>query len=178
MYSLLRAAHVPTRAIVQSLAASAASCVLCGADEALISPMGQVMIHLPSTMTAGDRNDHRDSIRALDVALDAILNAYELKCKPKKTRAELKRMTEATTWMDAAAAIDCGLCDGLLGEDTLSLAPQLAACAGESGVPLNLAAMRAAYRQAQQETPPAAPASTPYDTNGNARLLALAEVSL
>ena len=49
MYSLLRGAAVPTRAEVQSLAGSAASVVLAGADVAAASPVGQVMIHLPST---------------------------------------------------------------------------------------------------------------------------------
>lgn len=57
MYSLLRNASrqgVHTRAEVQSLAGSAASVVMAGADTAACSPVGQVMIHLPSTVTEGN----------------------------------------------------------------------------------------------------------------------------
>ncbi|HAX35869.1 MAG TPA: peptidase, partial [Tyzzerella sp.] len=58
MYSVLRSAGCRTVAEVQSLAASAASVVMLGCQEVHASPVAQVMIHLPSMGTQGDRYDH------------------------------------------------------------------------------------------------------------------------
>ena len=82
MYSVLRSAEsIRTRAEVQSLAASAASYLMLGCDEVMMSPAAQVMIHLPSTQTTGDRNDHLGSVHVLDTIRESILNVYELKAK-------------------------------------------------------------------------------------------------
>lgn len=118
MYTVLRSAEgIRTRAEVQSLAASAASYLMLGCDEVMMSPAAQVMIHLPSTRTTGDRNDHLDSVHVLDTIRESILNVYELKAKGKTSRAEFKRMMNASTWMTAQEAVDCGLADGILFQD-------------------------------------------------------------
>lgn len=118
IYSVLRSAQgVRTRAEVQSLAASAASTLMLGADEAWISPVAQMMIHLPSTVTRGDREDHRASIRVLDSIADGILEAYVAKSGGKRTRDELRRMMDNTTWFTAREALDAGLVDGILFEE-------------------------------------------------------------
>lgn len=181
MYSMLRAVQgVKVRCIVQSVAASAASCILCAGEENLISPMGQVMVHLPMTSTDGNRNDHRDSIRMLDSVTTSILNAYELRCQGKKTRAELRRMTEAETWLSAQEAIDAGFCDRLTGEtDGVLLAPQAVACAMPFAADgLNLSEMRRAYLAAQQTPPDTPPVSNLDAAQARARLIAIAEADL
>ena len=143
MYTVLRSAEgIRTRAEVQSLAASAASYLMLGCDEVLMSPVAQVMIHLPSTRTSGDRNDHLDSIHVLDTVRESILNAYELKSKGKTNRAEFKRMMNATTWMTAQEAVDCGLADGILFQD--EPAPQNIMNA--AGIP-DIEHLRAEYRK-------------------------------
>lgn len=117
IYSVLRDSKVHTRAEIQSLAASAASYLALGCDEVWISPVAQMMIHLPSTTTEGDRHEHQSGIRALDAMTNAILNAYELKSRGKKTRQELMRMMERTEWMTAQDALEAGLVDGILYQD-------------------------------------------------------------
>ena len=117
MYSVLRASDRRTVAEVQSLAASAASTLMLGCDRVLLSPVAQVMIHLPSVVTDGDAWDHRDSIRVLESLTESILNAYELRCRGRSSRAELERMMERTTWMSAQEALDAGLADGVLYAD-------------------------------------------------------------
>lgn len=115
IYSVLRSAQgVKTRAEVQSLSASAASTLMLGADEAWISPVAEMMIHLPATVTRGDREDHRASIRMLDAVADGILEAYVAKSRGKKTRDELRRMMASATWLTAREALDAGLVDGIL----------------------------------------------------------------
>ena len=108
MYSLLRGATVPTRAEVQSLAGSAASVVLAGADVAAASPVGQVMIHLPSTWTEGNQIVHRESVQMLEAVTGSIIAAYETKVKGKTSRDALRRMMDRETFLTAQEALDAG----------------------------------------------------------------------
>ena len=116
IYSVLRSSGIHTVAEVQSLAASAASYMCLACDEVQISPVAQMMLHLPSTRTSGDRGDHLRSVQMLDSTREAILNAYELKAGGKADRAEFRRMMNAETWLTAQEAVDCGLADGIIGE--------------------------------------------------------------
>lgn len=151
MYSVLKAAGIPTRAEIQSLAASAASYLCLGCDTVAISPVAQMMIHLPTTCTEGDRTAHQRSIGMLDSTREAILNAYELKAQGKSDRAELRRMMTAETWLSAQDALDHGLVDEILGtEDQTALSP--GALVNAFGLP-DINALRAAYDRAQQTQP-------------------------
>ena len=118
IYSVLRSSGIHTVAEVQSLAASAASYMCLACDEVRISPVAQMMLHLPSTYTEGNRTAHMQSIQMLDSTREAILNAYELKAGGKADRAEFRRMMNAETWLTAQEAVDCGLIErvGSLGD--------------------------------------------------------------
>lgn len=117
IYTILRTTKVHTVAEVQSLAASAASYMIMGCDEVVISPAAQMMIHLPSCVTHGDRNDHLRSVGMLDATREAILNTYELRAKGKSDRAALRQMMKAETWLTAQRAVEVGLADRILGDD-------------------------------------------------------------
>ena len=95
IYSILRAAKCNTVAIVQSLAASAASTVMVGCRKVLLSPVAQVMIHLPATTTEGNQRDHRESLQMLDSVTQSILNGYQLRCGDKASREQLEELMEA-----------------------------------------------------------------------------------
>ncbi|MPM42219.1 ATP-dependent Clp protease proteolytic subunit [bioreactor metagenome] len=114
MYTVLRGAACRTVAEVQSLAASAAFTMSMGCSQVLMSPVAQVMMHLPSISTQGDKGSHQQSIRLLDSVADAILNAFEAKSNGKRTRDELAQMMASTTWFTAQEAVDAGLADGIL----------------------------------------------------------------
>ena len=117
IYSVLMAANRPTRAEIQSVAASAASYLCLACNSVWMSPVAQMMMHLPATSTRGDRNDHKGSIHFLDSVAEGILNAYEEKSAGKKTRDELARMMNSTSWLSAQEALDAGLIDGILARD-------------------------------------------------------------
>ena len=108
MYSLLRNASrqgVHTRAEVQSLAGSAASVVMAGADTAAVSPVGQVMIHLPSTITEGNQGVHRESVQMLESITESIIAAYEGKVRGKTSHDALRRLMDRETFLSARAAL-------------------------------------------------------------------------
>lgn len=140
MYSVLRNAPCRTVAEVQSLAASAASVIMLGCQEVTASPVAQVMIHLPSVVTDGDRYAHQDSIGLLDTITDSILNAYTIKCGARSTRDELKRLMKTSAWMTAPEAQGLGLVDTILGAEEIDPSAILN-CAG--GVSHGIRAMAA-----------------------------------
>lgn len=104
---------------VTALAASAASTIMCACDTVLLSPVAQVMIHLPMTVTEGNRYDHRDSIAVLKSLEESILNGYEKKSRGKASREQLRAAMEKSAWMPAQEAISLGLADGILGDEEM-----------------------------------------------------------
>ena len=177
MYSILRAANVPTRAEVQSLAGSAASVVMAGADTVAASPVGQVMIHLPSTFTEGNQITHRESVQMLEAVTGSILAAYEHKCGGKISRDALRRMMDRETFLTAHEALKAGLVDEILGETGNANPMNVWNAAG--GAP-DIGKLRAAYREAQQGSSPEKDVSNLNTDNkqARARAIALAEAEL
>lgn len=114
IYSMLRRAKCPTEAVVESLAASAASTIMVGCDKVVLSPVAQVMIHLPATTTEGDSHDHDRSKNMLDSITESILNGYQLKCGGKADRDKLRQMMERETWLSAQDAVALGLADRVM----------------------------------------------------------------
>lgn len=163
IYSVLKSAETPTRAEIQSLAASAASYLVAGCDEVWISPVAEMMVHLPATVTDGDRNAHRNSIHVLDSIEASILNAYEIKSAGKKNRDELARMMHNETWLTAQDALDAGLVDGILYDTAINPKAVVNAAGGvlqslSRGVP-DIAKLRDEYHKTHK------PAGSPADNN-------------
>lgn len=105
----------------------------------------------------------------LDSTREAILNAYELKAGGKADRAALRRMMTAETWLTAQEAVDCGLADSVLGEETRADPRDVM---NALGLP-DITALRAKYLEAveKKETPPGkAPEKQTQDWRAQARL--------
>lgn len=157
MYSVLKGAKCRTVAHVQSLAGSAASTVMEGCTQVLLSPVAQVMIHLPSSSVSGNQNDFKHEARVLDSITQSILNAYELRSNGKATRERLERLMRAESWLTAQEAVELGLADGILFQDTVSAGtfPESIVNAVGSGIrslainagPVTTASLRAQYEQ-------------------------------
>ena len=129
MYSVLQGADCDTEAEVQSVAASAASTAMLGCKRVRATPVAQVMIHNPAIAADGNQYDHRKTAKDLDKFAQSILNAYELKCRGKKTREQLKTMMDAETWLPVQEAVEAGLVDEIIGGAQL-LPPQVVNCVG------------------------------------------------
>ena len=143
---------------VTALAASAATTIMSACDTVLCSPVGQIMIHLPSCVTGGDKHDHEESIAFLNSIEESILNGYMVKSAGKADRDQLRAAMEAETWMPVQQAIDLGLVDGILGDVqnmTLTVV-DLSALAGkvvnslQEGLGLRYEALLARYEQGVQ----------------------------
>lgn len=117
MYSVLRNACCRTAVEIQSLAASAATVMMCGADTVSASPVAQVMIHLPSTSSAGNQNDFSRAAEMLESNTESIINAYISKCGDRTTRAALRALMDNESWMPVQDAQEIGLIDEILSSD-------------------------------------------------------------
>lgn len=117
IYSLLYAAKCPTVAIVQSLAGSAASTVMSGCKRVLMTPVAQVMIHLPTSYAEGNQNDMKHEAKVLESITQSILNGYLVHCGGKSDRAKLEKLMHSESWITAQEAVDLGLADGILGDE-------------------------------------------------------------
>jgi ATP-dependent Clp protease protease subunit len=97
---------------IDGLAASAASVIAMAGDEVLVSPVSMLMIHNPSTMAMGDKDDLAQAISMLDSVKDSILNAYVKKTGLSKNK--LSKLMDDETWMDANKAVELGFADRVM----------------------------------------------------------------
>ena len=97
---------------IDGIAASAASVIAMAGTKVLMSPVSCMMIHNPATIAVGDHAEMEKTIEMLDAVKESIINAYEI--KTGMSRAELSRMMDSETWMDATKAVELGFADAIL----------------------------------------------------------------
>ena len=112
IYTMLRNHPGKVTVKIHGIAASAASVVAMAGDTTLISPVGMLMIHNPSTMAAGETKDMEQAIAVLEEVKESILNAYAAKTGLSRNR--LAKMMDAETWLNANEAMRLGFVDGIL----------------------------------------------------------------
>lgn len=132
IYSILRGLGDRVTAHVQSLAGSAASTVMAGCARVLLSPVAQVMIHLPAVDSGGDAPEHRHTADVLDAITQSILEGYLSRPGIRADRETLRALMEEETWLPAPRAVELGLADGILGEGSPSPAQVVNALGGAS----------------------------------------------
>lgn len=106
------AAH-PARivAVVQGIAASAASFIATRADELVMNPGSMLMIHDASASVWGWAEDMRQMATLLDQISDNIAGMYA--AKAGGTAAEWRQKMLAETWYTADEAVTAGLADSV-----------------------------------------------------------------
>jgi ATP-dependent protease ClpP protease subunit len=105
--NMLRAHKASVTAVVDGLAASAASFVAAGCDETVMSPGTQMMIHSPLSFTYGNAAELRKTADVLDGVEASIVEIYTAKAGEKDWAALLAE----DTWLTAAETVELGLAD-------------------------------------------------------------------
>jgi len=103
--NLLRAHRAKVTAVVDGLAASAASVIAAGADETVMSPGTQMMIHCTSTIVWGNAVDMHKEAAVLEGLDRSLAEIYTTKAGEK----DWASLLEAETWLTAKDAVDMGL---------------------------------------------------------------------
>lgn len=100
--------------IVEGIAASAASVIMCAGDTVQVYPGSLVMIHEPACTVIDYCNidDLKGIIKMLNAGIDATAEIYAV--KTGDTVEHLKSMMHKETWMTGKEAIENGFADELL----------------------------------------------------------------
>lgn len=119
IYGMLQACKARTEAHIVTMAASAATTVMCGCDTVLASPVSQIMIHQPAAYVEEYMNNEgaRQLQNFLDSIKASILNGYVIKSAGKASRRKFEQLMDDSTWMPAQDALELGLIDGYLDLD-------------------------------------------------------------
>ena len=109
IHAALRAHAGRVSAIVEGVAASAASIIVMAADEIAIAENGYLMIHDPSMTAAGGGDDLRSAAELVDRTREQLIGIYAARAKIDRER--IAEMMQGETWLDARQAVDAGLAD-------------------------------------------------------------------
>lgn len=170
IYSILKTSNIPVIVEVQSLAGSAASVIMTAGNKVMASPVGQVMIHLPSCVSVGNQADHNESIQMLESITESIILAYIHKCGDKISSEKLREMMEHETFLTAKQALEYGLIDEIIGETSYNNI-------FNSATLPDIEKLREAYNKAKLPPQSSSDDSSPKGV-ANKRAIAIAEASL
>lgn len=129
IYALLEGCTNPTRAVIQSMAASAASYMIMACNRIEIHLPAQLMIHRASTVAWGNSEDLQQAQQMLDVTDASILDTYCRRCGDRISREELAAMMENETYIGSYDALRYGLVDSIVGTESNSQTGLLVASA-------------------------------------------------
>lgn len=107
--NLLRAHSARTIAVVDGLAASAASVIAAGCDELVMSPGSELMIHEASTFAYGDSAEMDKAHRMLESVSNTLASVYAAKAGGNAE--DWRALMVAETWYGADEAVESGLAD-------------------------------------------------------------------
>lgn len=107
--NLLRAHSGRTVAVVDGLAASAASIIATGCDELVMSPGTELMIHNPISFAYGDADEMDKTGRMLESLSNTLASVYA--AKAGGDLASWRALMAAETWFTADEAVEASLAD-------------------------------------------------------------------
>lgn len=103
---------------VDALAASAASYIMCAADEIVMAPGSHLMIHSPMAWTGGNQEDLRAVIDKLEIMERQYARVYAQ--KSGQDEAKVREWMKAETWFTAEQALQAGFADKI--DDNIAMA--------------------------------------------------------
>lgn len=165
IHDILASHPARINAVIDGLAASAATIVLMAADRVSMPSNAYLMIHNAQGIEAGDHRALVKMAQDLEKYSADIAKLYTGKIRAlkgnatKKTLTDLRAMMDAETWLNGSEAQALGLVDEVTNEVALSacLTPLDLA----TRLPVNLDRVPEAVRAAFDTAPPASPSEPP-----------------
>lgn len=114
IYNLLRNAGKPVNVVVEGLAASAASVIAMAGDQVTMGEGSVMMIHNAMMMAFGNAAELRKSADVLDTVSGSIADIYA--ANTGLAKADIQKLMDAETWMDAEESVEKGFADAIANE--------------------------------------------------------------
>lgn len=112
IYNLIRSHPAHFTARVDGVAASAASVIIQAADERVMMPHSQQMIHKAWGMTIGNADDHAETVELLNRQDAVIASIYHERTRGGQRKLEkIQQALAAETWFSDEEAVAFGLAD-------------------------------------------------------------------
>lgn len=108
--------HGKVTAVVDGLAASAASIIFVAASKRVMAPGTMLMIHNPWSMVGGTSDDMRKEANVLDTIAGEMAKLYADASGGKLTAKDAEKLMDAETWLTAEQAVEIGLADAIEGK--------------------------------------------------------------
>ena len=117
IHNAIKSLNSKIEVIVEGIAASAASVIMCAGDVVKVYPGSLVMIHEPITSIRGycSRHDLGKIIKMLEADIEASVAIYAEKTGVEADK--LRTMMEEETWMTGSDAVSEGFADELIADD-------------------------------------------------------------
>ena len=114
IHNAIKALSADVTIVVEGIAASAASIIMCAGDKVQVYPGSIVMIHEPACTVVDfcNRDDLKKITKMLEAGIDAAAAVY--KDKTDLDVEPLKTMMHKETWMTGQEALDKGFADELI----------------------------------------------------------------
>jgi len=109
LYNAIKSHQGPTTAIVEGIAASAASLFAMAADSVVMNPASLLMIHNPWMLTGGDSKDLRSAADTLDKIKEIMVERYSE--KTGQTAETLSQLLDEETYLTPSEAVELGFAD-------------------------------------------------------------------
>lgn len=116
IYNNIRTHPQDVEVRIEGGALSAASFIALAGNRTLIEPAALMMLHDAWDLTAGNAADHRKAADLLDQASDTMADIYARKAGG--TAGEWRDVLKAERWYKAQEALDAGLVDEVLSDET------------------------------------------------------------
>lgn len=97
---------------IEGIAASMGSGIASVGDKVYMAENSLYMVHLPSTIAMGNKDDLEKTITILEKTEETLLSNYMRRFKG--TEDELKQMMQDETWLDANEALEYGFADEVI----------------------------------------------------------------
>lgn len=123
IYNTLKAYTGKVNAIIDGLAASAATIVMVAAENVVVPKNTMVMIHNPLTVLCGyyQSEELQKLSNTLDKVRDTIVNVYQDKTGDKCTEKQICELMDNETWLTGEEAIAYGFADSVV-ENSIDVA--------------------------------------------------------
>lgn len=122
IHNMLKGYQGNVSAVVDGIAASAATVVLMGADHIVMAEHSMMMIHNPWLSVEGDADELRKHADTLDKATAELVKLYA--DRTGRSPDEIAELLNVETWMTAEEAVAAGFADSVVASDLVLIEPE------------------------------------------------------